>query len=184
MGRDLRPSRSGRIGPATPVPHGAASEQERKAAEVEMNASNKDRIVVGVDGSPEAEAALRWAHAAAQRTGATLDVVTAWSLPAAFSWDVGAYGIDWQGDAEKSLQASLDQVFGSERPANLRTFALEGDPAHRLIEHARSAQMLVVGNRGRGGFLGLLLGSVSSKCAAHATCPVLIVHADDDLPAE
>ncbi|GAA0630540.1 universal stress protein [Sporichthya brevicatena] len=149
-----------------------------------MSGTNEERIVVGVDGSPEAEAALRWANAAAQRAGAMLDVVTAWSLPAAFSWDVGAYGIDWQGDAEKSLQATLDEVFGADRPANLRTFALEGDPAHCLVEHARGARMLVVGNRGRGGFRGLLLGSVSSKCAAHAKCPVLIVHAGDELPAE
>jgi nucleotide-binding universal stress UspA family protein len=43
--------------------------------------------------------------------------------------------------------------------------------------------LLIIGNRGRGGFRGLLLGSVSTKVAAHACCPVLIVHVDDELPA-
>lgn len=154
---------------------------ENKAAPgPDLGAEVKGRIVVGVDGSPESKAALRWAGEMAQRTGAVIDAVTAWALPIAFGWDAaGAYDIDWRGDAEKALIATVDSVFGPNRPAGLRTFVLEGDAAHQLIEHAAGAQLLVVGSRGRGGFKGLLLGSVSSKCAAHATCPVLIVHADD-----
>lgn len=151
----------------------------------EPEAGERARIVVGVDGSAESKAALRWAGAMARRTGAIIDAVTVWSIPATFGWDsVGLYGVDWQGDAEKSVIATVDDVFGAERPAGLRTFTLEGDPAHKLIEHAAGAQLLVLGSRGRGGFAGLLLGSVSSKCAAHATCPVLIVHADDQPPVE
>lgn len=149
----------------------------------ELGAEARARIVVGVDGSPESKAALRWAAAMAQRTGAIIDAVTVWSVPVTYSWDAsGSYSIDWQGDAEKSVIASVDDVFGSSRPVGLRTFAVEGDPTHKLVQHAAGAQMLVVGSRGRGGFMGLLLGSVSSKCAAHATCPVLIVHADDEPP--
>lgn len=119
----------------------------------------------------------------ARLTGAVIDAVTVWSFPVILGWDgSGTYHIDWHGDAEKSLIATVDGVFGPNRPSGLRTFALEGDHAHKLIEHAAGAQSLVVGSRGRGGFKGLLLGSVSSKCAAHATCPVLIVHAEDMAP--
>lgn len=159
---------------------------EYEAAEgLELGAEAKGRIVVGVDGSPESKTALRWADAMARRSGAVVDAVTAWTLPVTFSWDAsGLYDIDWKGDAEKSVIATVDSVFGPDRPAGLRTFVLQGDPAHQLIEHAAGAQLLVLGSRGRGGFKGLLLGSVSSKCAAHATCPVLIVHADDVPPDE
>lgn len=139
------------------------------------------RIVVGVDGSAESKAALRWAGAMAHRTGATVEAVTVWQFPSTYSWDTGGtYDIDWQGDAEKAVTATVDSVFGPQRPVGLRTLALEGDAAQQLIGHAKDADLLVVGNRGRGGFLGVLLGSVSSKCAAHATCPVVIVRADGE----
>ena len=159
--------------------------EDEATAGTELGAQARARIVVGVDGSPESKAALRWAGAMARRSGAIVDAVTVWSIPVTFGWDsAGLYGIDWKADAEKSLVATVDSVFGADRPAGLRTFTLEGDPTHKLIEHAAGAQLLVLGSRGRGGFKGLLLGSVSSKSAAHATCPVLIVHADDEPPAD
>lgn len=159
--------------------------EKTESTGADLGAESPGRIVVGVDGSTESKAALRWAGEMARRTGALIDAVTTWSFPVTYSWDAsGTYDIDWHGDADKVATASVDNVFGPQRPVGLRIFALEGDPAQKLIEHAAGAQMLVVGNRGRGGFKGLLLGSVSSKCAAHATCPVLIVHADDVPPGE
>lgn len=140
------------------------------------------RVVVGVDGSEASEAALRWAAATAARTGWSVDAVIAWQRPVEFSWDATGYDIDWQGEAEKAITATVDEVFGSQRPERLRTSAIEADAAHGLIEAASGADLLVVGNRGKGGFMGLLLGSVSAKCAAHAACPVLIVHAADAVP--
>jgi nucleotide-binding universal stress UspA family protein len=140
------------------------------------------RVVVGVDGSAASLTALRWAAGVAAATGWSIDVVRAWQHPLNYGWDAGVDAIDWEGDNQKALTAALDEVFGADRPAGLTAYALEGDPAHRLIEHAAGARMLVMGNRGKGGFIGLLMGSVSTKCASHATCPVLIVHADDVAP--
>jgi nucleotide-binding universal stress UspA family protein len=59
----------------------------------------------------------------------------------------------------------------------------EGNPAHVLLEHSAGALMLVVGSRGRGGFAGLMLGSVSAAVAEHASCPVLVVDGDKPVPA-
>jgi nucleotide-binding universal stress UspA family protein len=62
----------------------------------------------------------------------------------------------------------VDEVFGTDRPAGLRLRVLEGPAAARLLSASEQALMLVVGSRGRGGFAGLLLGSVSAKVAEHA----------------
>jgi nucleotide-binding universal stress UspA family protein len=147
-----------------------------------MNESVRSAVVVGVDGSAASIAALRWAAGLAARTGWSIEAVAAWQQPITYGWDVGIETIDWEADTQKALTATLDDAFGADRPAGLSAVVLHGDPAHLLIERAAGAQLLVVGNRGLGGFMGLLLGSVSSKCASHATCPVLIVHADDPAP--
>jgi nucleotide-binding universal stress UspA family protein len=148
----------------------------------EISAQERGRLVVGVDGSAPSLAALRWAAGVAAGTGWEIEAVCAWEAPITYGWDVGIESIDWESDTRKALTAAVDEVFGANRPAGLRTYVLHGDPAHRLIEHAAGAQLLVVGNRGKGGFIGLLLGSVSTKCAAHSPCPVLIVHAEDGAP--
>lgn len=80
------------------------------------------------------------------------------------------------------LHTTLAGVFGPEPPVPVRETVRHGGPAHELIEASRGAQMLIVGSRGHGGFTGLLLGSVSSSCAAHAHCPVLIIHGDTPPP--
>jgi len=133
----------------------------------------RDHIVVGVDGSESSEQALRWAAFHARTTGATLDAVAVWKPLAAY----GSVG-DW--NPVEGLRAVVDEtlakVFGDQRPPGLEIVVREGGAARVLLEASRGARMLVVGSRGHGGFAGLLLGSVSSACAAHATCPVLVVH--------
>ncbi|MDD0857766.1 universal stress protein [Arthrobacter alpinus] len=65
-------------------------------------------------------------------------------------------------------------------PEGFSGVCVRGTPARVLMEHSKSAQMLIVGSRGHGGFAGMLLGSVSSACAEHAGCPVLVVHGERD----
>jgi nucleotide-binding universal stress UspA family protein len=137
-------------------------------------------IVVGVDGSEESKAALRWAARLAGPLGARLEVVSAWHVPV--SYGMGGPTADWNPmqDITKCATEAVDEVFGPDRPAELEIVIENGGAAHVLIRHSRGAEMVVVGSRGHGGFAGLLLGSVSAAVAEHATCPVLVIHGEND----
>ena len=134
------------------------------------------RIVVGVDGSASSKSALRWAQRIAAAEHAVIDVVGAWSWPTT----MGVAGIPLEyspkDDIEKELTESVDEVFGPDRPADLIVRAVQGTAGHVLVDESRGALLVVVGSRGIGGFMGLLLGSVSQHVAEHATCPVLVIH--------
>jgi nucleotide-binding universal stress UspA family protein len=143
------------------------------------NGSSTARIVVGVDGSEGSKNALRWAARLAAATGARIDAVTAWELTSLYGWSAlsavpALYSP--QPEIEKSLNETVDEVFGANRPIDMRVRAFEGPAVKTLLAVSKGAVMLVVGSRGRGGFAGLLLGSVSAKVAEHASCPVLVVH--------
>ena len=86
----------------------------------------------------------------------------------------------WQPDetAKEILNNSLEVVFGKKRPAGLKGSISQGHPTFVILDASKGAEMLIVGSRGLGGFTGLLLGSVSSTCAEHAKCPVLVVHGE------
>jgi nucleotide-binding universal stress UspA family protein len=141
------------------------------------------RIVVGVDGSPSSGEALRWAGKLAPTLGATIEAILTWQYPANYGWGM-ALPAEWRPDedAHKALGQALDDAFGPERPAGLTAEVRECGAGAALIEASKGAAMLVVGSRGHGGFAGLLLGSVSSACAEHAHCPVLVVH-ESGIPA-
>lgn len=138
------------------------------------------RIVVGVDGSPQSRAALRWASWLAANTGACIEAVAAWQFPVSTGWGSAAVPMNFnpEQDMQKVLTETVDAIFGADRPAGLRLSVLEGHPARVLLERSAGALMLVVGSRGHGGFAGLLLGAVSAHVAEHAGCPVLVVHGD------
>jgi nucleotide-binding universal stress UspA family protein len=138
----------------------------------------RPRIVVGVDGSEGAKAALRWAAQLARTNGAGLDIVAAWDFPSIYGVAAVPDMMSPQTDIEKSLARTIDEVFGDDRPADLRLKVLEGSATDILLTVSKGALMLVVGNRGLGGFAGMLLGSVSARVAEHASCPVLVVHGD------
>jgi nucleotide-binding universal stress UspA family protein len=144
-------------------------------------------IVVGVDGSESSKNALRWAQFIAVSTGSTVHAITAWQEFGAYSlagagWTALPTDFDPEADAEKSLAAVIDEVFGAQRPVGLVASVHAGLVAKTLLDASVEAQMLVVGSRGHGGFAGLLLGSVSSACAEHASCPVLVVHGTNPPP--
>ncbi len=131
--------------------------------------------VVGVDGSDTSIAALRWAFEEAAVTGASIDALIAWQWPVSLGTAIPIpTGFDPAGDA----RAVLDQAVGPlavEFPSvTVRTRTMEGHPAEVLVEASRHADLLVVGCRGHGELTGLLLGSVSQHCAAHAASPVVV----------
>lgn len=138
--------------------------------------SSGARIVVGVDGSPSSLQALRWAHRVGSALGLAIDAVTCWSYPS--SYGLGGVFVDYRPDveAQRMLDEALIAAFGEAAPAGLRASVREGYPAKELIDASVGAEMLVVGSRGHGGFVGLLIGSVSAHCAEHATCPVVVLH--------
>ncbi len=144
----------------------------------------ESRIVVGVEGSGGAKAALRWAIVEAGFRNARVEVVTAYSntyVPA--SPDFNYVPLD-PGDLEAEVTRMqgnvVDEVVADlgDTGVEIRRIVRRGRPADTLIKAAEGADMLVVGSRGRGGFRGLLLGSVSQTIAHHGDCPVVIVRPD------
>ena len=141
--------------------------------------TEKARIVVGVDGSEESKQALRWAADESRCTGAEIDAVIAWEIPTGYGWGaVLPADYDPVLDARRALEDTIDEVLGRERDVVVHAIVEEGQPATVLLQLAKGARELVVGSRGHGGFAGLLLGSTSTQCMHHATCPVVVVRAE------
>ncbi|MFE2432599.1 universal stress protein [Streptomyces sp. NPDC059373] len=133
------------------------------------------RIVVGVDGSTSSEEALRWALRQARLLGGTVDAVIAWEFPAAYGFAALPVDTDVEAAAGAVLAEAVAKVAKDEPGVEIRESVSVGNAARALLDTARGAELLVVGNRGRGGFTEALLGSVSQHCVHHATCPVVVV---------
>ncbi len=132
------------------------------------------RIVVGVDGSEHSIAALQWAVEEARLRDAEVVALCAWEFPHALN-PVTMMTIDaepFRADAEAILERSIASVTAATVPVIPRV--VEGSAALRLVEASADADLVVVGSRGRGGFTGLLLGSVSQHISTHSHCPVLV----------
>ncbi|MEX5302324.1 universal stress protein [Kocuria sabuli] len=135
-------------------------------------------VVVGIDGSEQSLGALRWAAREARRRGLPVRMVTAYSLPvfSGSGFDTGYATVDEAAltrGVEELLNHAAEQVgaVGVELRATVET----GDPSGALLELSRSAELMVLGSRGRGGLLGRLLGTVSTAVPAHAKCPTGVV---------
>jgi nucleotide-binding universal stress UspA family protein len=142
-------------------------------------------IVVGVDGSDSAQAALRFALDEARLRGATVRAVAVWHLPVAayggaFVPPDPAVASELEPAARRTLERSLAAA-GDHTGVEVEPVVREGAPARVLLEEADDADLLVVGSRGLGGFRGLLLGSVGQQCSHHAPCPVVIVPHEREL---
>lgn len=136
-------------------------------------------IVVGVDGSDQSMCALVWAAHEARRRRSPLHVVTAYTVPvfAASSMDAGYATVD-DTVIREGAQSVLDQSIGKlagRHDIEIVPRVESGDAAGVLLELSEEAELMVVGSRGRGGFVGRLLGSVSSALPAHAKCPTVVV---------
>ena len=138
------------------------------------------RIVVGVDGSECAKAALRWAMTQARLTGASVEAVHAWHAPgtsgAGYGWATAAsVGDTFDAEAAKVLDETIAEVSAHlDHPVEVLARAMPGPPSQVLLHAADGASLLVVGSRGRNGLTGMLLGSVSRHCAEHAPCSVVV----------
>ena len=144
-----------------------------------MSEEQQSRIVVGVDGSPSSIEALRWALHQAEATGARVLAVQAWEVP--YMYGVGAVvlpGDQFATAAEGQLQEAIEKARASGPDVPIDSLTVSGHPARVLIEHSKDAALLVVGSRGHGGFVGMLIGSVSQYCIQHATCPVVVTRGE------
>lgn len=143
-------------------------------------------FVVGVDGSEESRLALRWAAAAAGASGARLRVVQAWSHSASAVLPGGSVPAAPE-EADRRVQEDVaafvaDALGGAPSPV-VEAEAQRGPAAAALRQAVAPESVLILGSRGRGGFAGLLLGSVSQECIERAPCPVVVVRRDRLLAA-
>lgn len=139
-------------------------------------------IVVGYDGSPSAQQAVKWAAAEGLRTGRPLLLAHAFVWPAV-PMALAGPGIYPQGmarrDAERMVQEAAAEAAKAHPKVTITGTLLDGPPAVVLVERSREASLVVLGNRGHGGFAQLLLGSTGVAVSAHAHCPVVIVRGDE-----
>jgi len=142
------------------------------------------RVVVGYDGSPQADLAVSWAAAEAALRGRGLTIVHA-ILPSVAAGSLGA-GLapspELIGQLETNAHDQLEALATTLRPLDVLTSVTIGGPSGVLLEASETADVVVVGSRGRGGFASLILGSVAAQVAAHAACPVVTIRkapADD-----
>ncbi len=150
------------------------------------------RIVVGVDGSRESMAALRWAVEEARHRGARVETVYVFQNTP--SWRL--YGSQQSPPAERDpdpggrvmasedldephpqglVDGMVDQLVRRDDVEIESVIVEDRDPARVLVERSDGADMLVVGSHGRGSVSEMLLGSVSHQCATHALCPIVII---------
>lgn len=136
-----------------------------------------NRIVVGVDGSEHSRHALQWAFSEGKLRNATVEVLHAWTNYTVYT-PPGAVFDDreqLQKQASALLENEIQAALGDSPAPRIETVTAEGSPAECLINASNGADLVVVGSRGRGGFSGLLLGSVSQQVTHHAHCPIVIV---------
>lgn len=137
------------------------------------------RVVVGVDGSENSLAALRWALANSAPDD-DIVAITAWDIPTVTGVEGAMASIEGLADnAARILAETVAQVAPDGDP-RLTTAVYEGHSGQVLIDHSANADLMVVGARGHGGFISLLVGSVATYAVHHARCPLVVVPGESD----
>jgi nucleotide-binding universal stress UspA family protein len=136
---------------------------------------NPARIVVGIDGSAASLDALDWAGRQAALTHSTLEMIMTWDWPTTYGFTMY---VPEDYNPSKGMPEILSKAADDLRakyPGIEVTFrVLQGHPAPTMVEASKGADLLVVGCRGHGEFVGMLIGSVSEYCVTNAHCPVLV----------
>lgn len=133
-------------------------------------------VVVGVDGGPDSLRALQWAAEYAAALDAPLIALSAYQLPVVYGpyamagWEDSS---ELEGSTREMLAEAVREALGDD--ASVTPAIIQGHAAEALIVASRDARLVVVGSRGRGGFTGMMLGSVSQHVVAHAHCPVVVL---------
>ena len=145
-------------------------------------ATSANQVVVGVDGSPASLVALREAFAQAKLRGASLLMVHAWSTSFAGTLVNSGQDFDRVRASEVDegwalLNQSLEELKATDQSVEIIERLEQASPAAAIIEASKEAVLTVVGSRGRGGFAGLVLGSVSGSVLAHADSAVMVIRA-------
>lgn len=131
-------------------------------------------VLLGIDGSPASDGATALAFDEASRRGVELVALHAWSDNRVFP----IVGIDWQEYEEEGHKVLAERLAGWQEQypdVRVRRRLVCDQPARWLLDESGQAQLVVVGSRGRGGFKGMLLGSVATKVAQGAKAPVIVV---------
>jgi nucleotide-binding universal stress UspA family protein len=133
------------------------------------------RIVVGIDGSDASLDALDWAARQANLTHSTLEMIMTWDWPTTYGWAM--YFPEDYNPCEgmpEILSKATTELHTAYPDIEITSRVVQGHPAPLLVEASKGADLLVVGSRGHGEFVGMLIGSVSEYCATNAHCPVLV----------
>ena len=141
------------------------------------------RVVVGVDGSADSLLALRFAASAARLRGAPLEVVHVWQeTDHAAHGRLGPVGESAKAQADREWQSILRTTLAVAPDVEIISKHVSGYAQSVLLKASEGAALLVVGSRGRGGWAGLLLGSVSLRCITLSACPVAVIRAPAAVP--
>jgi nucleotide-binding universal stress UspA family protein len=137
-------------------------------------------VVVGDDGSEGAARAVRYALEEASRRGVTLHVLRAWSImstsrPADVPPGFAASLAEYEAAALAEEKARIDHLLGDDLDVPVEVHCVHSPAAQALIAASATADVIVVGSRGLGGFRSLVLGSVAEQCIRHASGPVIVV---------
>ncbi len=140
--------------------------------------ADSGRVIVGIDGSDASKDALRWAYRQAAQSGSELVAVAVWSYvtmsyPSMSGYVPTVNDIDLEADTKLMLEQTVKEVLDTS--TGVRLVVTEGHPADVLVRFSEGADLVVLGSRGHGGFVGALIGSVSQHVVAHAACPVVVI---------